>query len=129
MDPSSQPRNLVPELLKYYVYCTISVNLAGHVTCYTPAKIFISEPLRIDRYIPFFVSGSEIFLPFFDPFWAFFSPIAQMVSADGEIHRYMHYISVISEGPLRVTAKLIEMVQYCTHKFSIFKFDQKLKCL
>ena len=78
-----------------------------------PAEFFISEPLRIDRYIPFFVSGSEIFFcHFLIPFGPFFWLLAQMVSADGEIHCYTRYISVISEGPLHITAELIEMVQY-----------------
>jgi hypothetical protein len=35
-----------------------------------------------------------------------------MVSAHGKNDRYMRYISAISEGPLRITAELTEMVQY-----------------
>ena len=49
------------------------------------------------------------FLSFIGPFF----PIAHMVSAHGKNDRYMRYLSAISEGPLRVTAELTEMVQYC----------------
>jgi len=34
-----------------------------------------------------------------------------MISALGQNDRYIRYISAIWEGPLRVTAELIEMVQ------------------
>ena len=37
-----------------------------------------------------------------------------MISALGQNDRYIRYISAIWEGPLCVTAELIEMVQYLT---------------
>ena len=33
-----------------------------------------------------------------------------MISADHLLHRYMRYISASRDGPLRVTAELIEIV-------------------
>ena len=53
----------------------------------------------------------------FEPFWAFF-PVGQMDSAPSQNDRYIHYISAIRDGPLPITAELIEMAQYVECKLN-----------
>ena len=53
----------------WWRYCTISINLAGHVTRYMPAKILNSAHRGNDRYIHFFLAN---FYDFFVIFKAFF---------------------------------------------------------
>ena len=52
----------------------------------------------------------------FGRFWAIFKAFffwnIKMISAHPLLHRYMRYISAILVGPLRVTAELIEILQY-----------------
>ena len=40
--------------VKYRAYCTIPINLAGHITCYMPAEILNSAHERNVCYIDFF---------------------------------------------------------------------------
>jgi len=59
--------------------------------------------------------GSKIPAEFLYEFFAFFKAFFTnflMNSAVGQNDRHLRYISVIWEGPLRITAKLIEMAQY-----------------
>jgi hypothetical protein len=51
-----------------------------------------------------------------------------MNSALAQIDCYIRYISAIWEGPLRITAELIEMVQYVTGNkyFNITRYNSML---
>ena len=97
----------MPITLQTY-YCAISINSAGHVTCYMPAEILNSAHGGNDRYIPFFRQIFRISLRFLKPF----SQVLFMVSALGQNGRYNRYISAFLERLLCVTDELIEMAQY-----------------
>ena len=73
-----------------------------HVTCLP--KFWIQHMGEMTVTYIFFQQIFMIFLWFLKPLF--------MVSALGQNDRYNHYISAFLEQLLRITAKLIEMVQY-----------------
>ena len=79
--------------------------------------LILSDVFRIfynsETLIPSTLQCRGGFFPIFGAFLGLSSLIAQMASADGYIHSYMHYISAILEEPLRVSAsaKMTEIVQ------------------
>ena len=99
----------------FFKYCTISVNSAENVRRYTPAEMTVT--------IHFFSTVLESILWFF----GFFGVFAHKDSAHPSrlIDRYIGYISAISEGPLRVTAELTEMVSRTNMFFIYLLFRQR----
>ena len=89
-------------------YCAISLNSAGHVTHYMPAKILNLAHGGNDCYIHIFLADFYDFLRFLK----LFLQLLFMVSALGQNDHYNRYISVFLERLLHITAELIEMVQY-----------------
>ena len=68
-----------------------------------------NKPAEITVLPSTFFSGAR---EYFAVFWVFFGAFAHKDLAHRLVDCYIRYISAISEGPLRVTAELTEMIQY-----------------